>query len=354
MDSPVLSSNTEETLPKPVASSVFPDIDVEEQRKRHIARANRFGIEVIEPKVDVVQPITVKRYRSKRKVNVLSEEEKLKREQRAARFGITPTSEIKDEDLPTSMETEETAERMDLDMREEKRDPAPTVQRRVDTVHLYGTDEMSTDDIFDYFKTFAPTFVEWINDSSCNVVFDNTETAQKALEANSTPIENSVNSITTTEATPSDDVDLNVYRWHKGVNSKSTSLMMRFASVEDVRTEKKPSAYYQKIFKEREAKQQADEEELEANEKRRLQITVITSKNKNKNKNKNKKRKDRKDRKRKQEGDVKMQESEPLDPEEAERRKKKNVEILPWTSTTNRTTSSTRSTTNNTNSSFFK
>ena len=39
---------------------------------------------------------------------------------------------------------------------------------RYDTLHLFGTDNMSTADIQDYFETYDPHFsVEWVNDSTC-------------------------------------------------------------------------------------------------------------------------------------------------------------------------------------------
>lgn len=42
-----------------------------------------------------------------------------------------------------------------------------------DTVlHVHGTDDMSTADVFRYFGSFLPTYLEWIDDSSCNAVFN--------------------------------------------------------------------------------------------------------------------------------------------------------------------------------------
>ena len=38
---------------------------------------------------------------------------------------------------------------------------------RLNAVHILGVNEMSTKDVFDYFAEFAPTAVEWIDDSSC-------------------------------------------------------------------------------------------------------------------------------------------------------------------------------------------
>ena len=38
---------------------------------------------------------------------------------------------------------------------------------RLNAVHVHGVNDMSTQDVFDYFAEFAPTAVEWIDDSSC-------------------------------------------------------------------------------------------------------------------------------------------------------------------------------------------
>lgn len=45
----------------------------------------------------------------------------------------------------------------------------PEVRRhvRLDTLHLRGTEEMSTEDVFAYFEAYPPKAVEWINDTSC-------------------------------------------------------------------------------------------------------------------------------------------------------------------------------------------
>ena len=48
-------------------------------------------------------------------------------------------------------------------------------------------DELTTDDIFAYFKKYKPFAVEWINDSSCNVVWKNENHAANALLGMSIP-----------------------------------------------------------------------------------------------------------------------------------------------------------------------
>lgn len=53
------------------------------------------------------------------------------------------------------------------DLYETRREVGMDIERRRDTIHLYGVDVMSTDDVYKYFEEYGPTFVEWINDSSC-------------------------------------------------------------------------------------------------------------------------------------------------------------------------------------------
>ena len=56
------------------------------------------------------------------------------------------------------------------DLFEERHDAARTVERRLEAIHLYGVDLMSTRDCLAYFKAYQPTKVEWLDDSSCEDV----------------------------------------------------------------------------------------------------------------------------------------------------------------------------------------
>ena len=44
-----------------------------------------------------------------------------------------------------------------------------TFHHRFEAIHVRGTEDMSTQDIFTYFKGYAPASIEWINDYSCKV-----------------------------------------------------------------------------------------------------------------------------------------------------------------------------------------
>lgn len=62
-----------------------------------------------------------------------------------------------------------------------------TTEVRPNVVHVYGTDRCSNSDLFAYFSQEYPHEIEWINDSSCNIVFKNEEFAQKALKNHEIP-----------------------------------------------------------------------------------------------------------------------------------------------------------------------
>lgn len=67
--------------------------------------------------------------------------------------------------------------------REARRDVPATAELRADTLHVYGTDRASTDDLFAYFAAETPVWVEWLDDSSANVVFVSDADAARALHA---------------------------------------------------------------------------------------------------------------------------------------------------------------------------
>lgn len=38
---------------------------------------------------------------------------------------------------------------------------------RLEALHMSGVDDMSTQDVFGYFKEYPPAHIEWIDDASC-------------------------------------------------------------------------------------------------------------------------------------------------------------------------------------------
>ncbi|KAM9498205.1 nuclear cap-binding protein subunit 3 isoform 2-T2 [Salvelinus alpinus] len=52
---------------------------------------------------------------------------------------------------------------------------------RLEALHVAGVDDMSTQDVFGYFKEYPPAHIEWIDDTSCNVVWLDDVTSTRAL-----------------------------------------------------------------------------------------------------------------------------------------------------------------------------
>lgn len=52
---------------------------------------------------------------------------------------------------------------------------------RLEAIHVSGVDDMSTQDVFGYFKEYPPAHIEWIDDTSCNVVWLDDDTSVRAL-----------------------------------------------------------------------------------------------------------------------------------------------------------------------------
>ncbi|XP_075052773.1 nuclear cap-binding protein subunit 3 isoform X2 [Mixophyes fleayi] len=98
-------------------------------------------------------------------IDVNSKEAIEKKEQRAKRFHFR---------------AEVSADRrnvvLDLDM---MRKAIPKI--RLETIHVTGVDDMSTEDIFGFFKPYPPGYIEWLDDTSCNVVWLDEVTAARAM-----------------------------------------------------------------------------------------------------------------------------------------------------------------------------
>jgi hypothetical protein len=154
--------------------------------------------------------------------------------------------------------------------REPKKEWPVEIKRRQDTLYLYGTDKMSTEDVFKYFVEHKPRFVEWIDDSSCNVVFDNQECvfcllvrrdvvilsdasgcphrlAAQAFIGVSNPADNEA-----VLAVPPGEPEV-LYIWRRGKQPwRNHTLLMRFATIEDRRpVVPKKSAYVEEMLRKR-------------------------------------------------------------------------------------------------------
>ncbi|XP_012542993.1 nuclear cap-binding protein subunit 3 isoform X2 [Monomorium pharaonis] len=200
-------------------------------------------------------------------IDIFSKEERSKLEVRAKRFGLMESKESSslEEDLYSSMGI--------------VNDSEATKNIRLNVIHMRGTEDMGTKDVFQYFQDYSPMSIEWINDVSCNVVWFDNVTAARAMLGLSTQIIGSIakhsNRDNDSESRKNDmaneksesvDADKNGRKencinikdidyplppgiWRKGVDyPKSKGIYLRFATRADKKqfNAEKRSEYYKK------------------------------------------------------------------------------------------------------------
>ncbi|XP_043910801.1 nuclear cap-binding protein subunit 3 [Protopterus annectens] len=115
-------------------------------------------------------PDTSRRYENKAGtfitgIDVTSKEAVEKKEQRAKRFHFRAEVNLAQRNVVLDKELLKKA--------------IPKI--RLEALHVCGVDEMSTQDLFEYFKEYPPAHIEWLDDNSCNVVWLDEATAMRAL-----------------------------------------------------------------------------------------------------------------------------------------------------------------------------
>ncbi|XP_066551687.1 nuclear cap-binding protein subunit 3 [Amia ocellicauda] len=115
-------------------------------------------------------PDTSRRYENKAGtfitgIDVTSKEAVEKKEQRARRFHFRAEVNL--------------AQRNVVLERKILKEAIPRV--RLEALYMSGVDEMSTQEVFGYFKEYPPAHIEWIDDTSCNVVWLDDNTSTRAL-----------------------------------------------------------------------------------------------------------------------------------------------------------------------------
>ncbi|OMJ69712.1 hypothetical protein SteCoe_32500 [Stentor coeruleus] len=113
-------------------------------------------------------------------------EEYKKRKEREERFSTGEPLQLNDpgerEKQKNRMLRFETSEEKEVDYWEKYTEPSGDI--RMNSLYLYGVDYLSTTKILNYFHYFSPSKVEWLNDTSCNVIFPNEDNALQALNTN--------------------------------------------------------------------------------------------------------------------------------------------------------------------------
>ncbi|XP_077963240.1 nuclear cap-binding protein subunit 3 isoform X2 [Gasterosteus aculeatus] len=115
-------------------------------------------------------PDTSRRYENKAGafitgIDVNSKEAFERKEKRARRFHLPPEEKEEQRNVLMDKDTMKKA--------------IPNL--RMEAIYVTGVDDMSTQDIFGYFKEYPPAHIEWIDDASCNVVWLDDDTSIRAL-----------------------------------------------------------------------------------------------------------------------------------------------------------------------------
>ncbi|VVC89292.1 unnamed protein product [Leptidea sinapis] len=105
---------------------------------------------------------------------------------------------------------------------------------RLDALHLTGVDGLNTKDIFEYLEDFKPVSLEWVNDTSCNIVCQDNIAAALAMLLHTREIKD-------------EDLiemlqDRSKYHWREGMpHPKKDVILIRFATNADKQMSRKRS-----------------------------------------------------------------------------------------------------------------
>ncbi|XP_077299705.1 uncharacterized protein LOC143920654 [Arctopsyche grandis] len=92
-------------------------------------------------------------------------------EKRANRFGLDKKSDV----LTLDKELQQLYHTLNIINDDDVR------HAQFDTIHIRGTEKMNTNDVFEYFFTHRPLFLEWVDENSCNVVWKDNISAARAM-----------------------------------------------------------------------------------------------------------------------------------------------------------------------------
>ena len=255
---------------------------LELEREKARKRAERFGQAFKEPSKKTLagahgllsrkEVLAVRKERAMKKaarggqfvtgIDLFDPEEEAKRAARAAKFGAMLDAAPEQRALAERRSAERAARdaasapagdadaSMDAgaeaqDTLEDRVDPELDAVWRNDAVHLYGVDHMTTNDCVGYFGEYGPVFCEWINDSSCNVVFADEVTARRAIRMKGTAMGAAANPDEKGALPEGLEAEM---LWHSGPefykDGKTLQLSFRLATEDDIKPHGKIKSRY--------------------------------------------------------------------------------------------------------------
>jgi hypothetical protein len=236
---------------------------LEAERARHRARAAKFGAPYVDPGA------TRREFRDGARrehlaaagapkpfatgFDLFAPEEAAKRGARAERFGTATTGlewAPPVEDAAAAAARRARAERfgvaytapdatgmMEVDLQKARAEAPAGAARRPEAVHVYGVDLLSTRDLLNYFADYGSSYVEWINDSSANVLFADEHSARRAIAALGKPLPPD-EAVPGDAAAPGAGLELEAC-WHRGADAvkggAAVPVIFRTATAADVK-----------------------------------------------------------------------------------------------------------------------
>ncbi|KAG6442613.1 hypothetical protein O3G_MSEX002440 [Manduca sexta] len=169
-------------------------------------------------------------------IKKLEKVDAIKLEERARRFGLNLTGNR----VITQKQIDDLYENFGIEIGNER-------HFRFDSIHLSGIDGLTTKEIFQYLEDYKPLSLEWIDNTSCNVVCQDHISAALALLAHSREINDQHLKETLVEKSN--------YHWREGVpHPRKDLIFMRFATNGDKKIVKKKNEnksyveYYDREF----------------------------------------------------------------------------------------------------------
>ncbi|CAN8065313.1 unnamed protein product [Agarophyton chilense] len=182
---------TFDLAPTPTALSRLQS-QMNQTSEKFAARAARFGAADLKTRATELDVLGARRAHSRQGFasgfDPQAPDQKSRREMRAKRFGeqISFDAEQAARDARTHRFGGKAHELVGAahvcnDALERRRDVAVGEVARPEVLHVFGVDLLSTGEILRHFKEYGPSWCEWLNDSSCNIAFEDEHTMRRAL-----------------------------------------------------------------------------------------------------------------------------------------------------------------------------
>ena len=211
-----------------------------EQAMKKAARGGQFvtGIDLFDPEEEAKRAARAAKFGA---MLDAAPEQRALAERRAAERAARAAASAPAGDADASMDAGAEAQ----DTLEDRVDPELDAVWRNDAVHLYGVDHMTTNDCMGYFGEYGPVFCEWINDSSCNVVFADEVTARRAIRMKGTAMGAAANPDEKGALPEGLEAEM---LWHSGPeffkDGKTLQLSFRLATEDDIKPHGKIKSRY--------------------------------------------------------------------------------------------------------------